>query len=363
MKRGVRVLFSLGVVLLLVYLVLAASTGETGPDGKPIYSGGEAESKARDALGDKVQLSDDATPIMNPDGTITISEGSVTLADGTKVDGPNAKLSSDGKVIEHASSVSDSSKSATDVEQMKTESNGDYSVGSVSSLSQSETSTSPAVLLTQATDVKKTGNDLCGALADSLIVSNNFHTSVQDFCVRGNRVDVSHAEEVQIKCNGYGNTWTSSAIDDASFVVDDKIRMASTLEQDLVVTDCAGNDLDVSFITDDGAANFTKDGTEMAIKAATVTFPESEGLIEQEFVQANGSARLVLDRLTKKVLYVEMEPYFNYEFRTASPSTDFSFRAQDVPAKLFIRRTTDQTVPQEFTTCKNCGVIDLPSSL
>ncbi|MEK6822648.1 MAG: hypothetical protein AABY13_02370, partial [Nanoarchaeota archaeon] len=76
--------------------------------------------------------------------------------------------------------------------------------------------------------------------------------------------------------------------------------------------------------------------------------------------QGSGSARLVLDRLTKKVLYVEMNPVFSYEFRTGADKTDFAFRAVDKPGKLFIKRTADQTVPQEFVACQDCGIIDLP---
>jgi hypothetical protein len=239
-----------------------------------------------------------------------------------------------------------------------------YTVGSASSFRQGD------MFLTNAQGLVGTVDSTCGSVADSMIVKSIMQSGVSDFCVKGDSVEVGHAEQVQIKCDGDGRTFTTSSIDDSVFTVNDKIRVKSNSEQEIGITDCAGNDLEVTFMNEESKADFANDGLTIMISNTTVYWPEEDpsdlekpDIIIQDILQANGSATLHLDRLTKKVQWVEMEPYFKYEFRTGNPVTDFAIQASDVPAKLFIRRTVNQAVPEEFTACKNCGVIDLPQKM
>jgi hypothetical protein len=367
MKRGAFVALLLA-ILVFSSMALALVRVTTNEEGETVTTYDPPEEKqARDDFAKanpNVNVPLDASISGDASSGYTITPGSDPIKVGDQSYTRTFKMSGDGKVIQEASGLSDAGKTAMDVKDFVPQSNGDFSAGSVGAMEIKDFQ-GTSLQVEQGSDITKTSSSLCGSHADALRLGTTIHANVDDFCVRDKHVEVGHAEEVQIKCDDAGRLWTTSPIDDAAFTVDDTIHLTSTLEQELGITDCSGNDLEVSLINENSKADFAKDGLTMKISNATVTWPEEENpqkpdFIIQDVLQANGSATLHLDRLTKKVQWVEMEPYFNYEFRTDNPATDFGIRAEDVPAKVFIRRTANQVVPDDFLTCKNCGVIDLP---
>jgi hypothetical protein len=75
-----------------------------------------------------------------------------------------------------------------------------YTVGSASSFRQGD------MFLTNAQGLVGTVDSTCGSVADSMIVKSIMQSGVSDFCIKGDSVEVGHAEQVQIKCDGDGRT-------------------------------------------------------------------------------------------------------------------------------------------------------------
>ena len=207
------------------------------------------------------------------------------------------------------------------------------------------------VILTNAKQVTVTPTSTCGAQADSVLVGADLHANVRDFCVRGNKVDVKHADEVRVKCGVDGYTWMTTDVNDATFVVDESVRLNTSTAQSLAITDCLGNNVGLN-LSADGQSDFTKNGSQITAEKVAL-------MLGGDVVWAEGLSKVVLDKESHKVIFVDAQPVFTYRVATGSPATDFAVRIEDVPAQLFIKRADSDTVPPEMTTCADCAVLDL----
>jgi hypothetical protein len=205
-----------------------------------------------------------------------------------------------------------------------------------------------------------TQDAVCGDSAYSIQVGTQFNGNVQDFCVRGRKVEVAHADEVRVKCGGNGATWMAKDIRDATISVGMYIQFNTSTEQSVDVRDCNNNAMLVTFKGNDSKAEFEKDGQEVHLQHADVLLNVSDGFISQEVAQANGSASLVFDKATGLVQFVDMNPTFSYEFRTGDIRKDFAFKAEGRSHLLWIHRKASEPIPADAQNCIFCSLVNMP---
>ena len=361
MKRGVlRVVVVIVALCLLTAFAHATATGDFDRLGNPIYSGGDSEVQARAALEQAgVGVSNDATPSLNPDGSVTVDQGPVTLKDGTSVEGANLKIGPDGQVVQEASHVAVEGMLAQGVRDFRPLPDG-YEVGAADSLSdqQPHGGGESSVVVTQGVGMRKVAGALCGDRALAVQVGAVFEGDVNDFCVKDDRIEVTHADQVNVLCGTAG--WMTRNLNNATMAVDGMIRLNSSRAQSLGVRDCAGSGMNLSLHGPGAGAEFSLDGSQVGLRYATLTV-SSTGMMVAEVAEANGSATLVLDKSSHEVVWVRMAPVFTYEFRTKDAATSFGFRAAQAPHDLFIKRAAGQGLPAASVNCSACTVVDLPA--
>jgi hypothetical protein len=195
------------------------------------------------------------------------------------------------------------------------------------------------------------------------MVGSDVHANVDDFCVRGNRVDVKRAEQVTVKCGHNGASLQTGEIRDATVSNGLYIQLNSTTQQDIQVTDCLGTGMVVTMLGNDSRAEFERDGQEVHLTHANVVLNVSDGFIAQEVAQANGTASLIFDKTTGLVQWVDMNPTFSYEFRTGDIRKDFAFKAQGGKHLLWIHRKQDEPVRPEALSCIFCSFVNMPERI
>jgi hypothetical protein len=184
-KRHFKIIFAILIALFYIKIVFAQCMADQegtlpgGPECKNIFQQAFASTDGitNAQISNPVKLDNDIT--LETDSPITIKDGRLTATitkDGVKRQVTNAKISSDGSIIEEASKVSDSNMEISNVQNARI-TRDETSIDSTTYATITPSSASGTTTLVNAKGVKSTRTSLRVVHADSISVGDATFTN------------------------------------------------------------------------------------------------------------------------------------------------------------------------------------------